>query len=367
MLILWILIGSVILFAVQWSVYSRYWDRKLRIYFRFMERAVTEGDSVGLVERIENRKLLPLPIFGYRYKVYRNFASGGTGEEPLVLKRKLALPARRAVVNRAKINSLSRGVYAIGEVYLSATDLFYVSRLERTAESASSLTVYPAKIPVQKLALPVRLLLGSIATRRMAQEDPFALKAIRPYEIYDSPRIINWKASARSGELKVNQFDHTTDEALIFLLDMESGTVDDREEMLRLASSLSQLFLRRGVSVSLLANGRNCMNGLPIRVKAGADAGHQITVDETLAYINLSHPATESFRSFLAGVSKESLQKALPVVISADCTGESLRAFQETPGTRGGYFLSVNGDGKTRTEAGITLLNWDAREGEVLL
>ncbi len=367
MLILWILIGSVILFAAQWSVYSRYWDRKLRIYFRFSERTVTEGESVGLVERIENRKLLPLPTFGYRYKIYRNYASGGTGEEPLVLQRKLALPAHRAVVNRAKINSLTRGVYAIGEITLSAADLFYISRLERPAESASSLTVYPAKIPVQKLALPVRLLLGSIATRRMAQEDPFALKAIRPYEIYDSPRIINWKASARSGELKVNQYDHTTDEALIFLLDMGSGTVEDREEMLRLASSLSQLFLRRGVSVSLLGNGRNCMNGLPVRVKAGADAGHQITVDETLAHINLSHPAIKSFQSFLAGVSKESMQKALPVVISADYTDKALHAFQETPGTRGGYFLSVNGSGKTRTEGGITLINWDAREREVRL
>ena len=367
MLILWILICSLLLFVAQRIIYSGYWDRDLRISFRFQERAVTEGEAVGLLERSENRKLLPLPTYGYSYTVKRNYVSGNTGAKPLVLRRKLALPARRAVTNRARINSLARGVYAIGEVTLTAADLFYTTRLERTADSASVLTVYPAKIPVQKLALPVRMLLGSIAARQAAQEDPFALKSIRPYEIYDSPRLINWKASAKTAELKVNQFEQTTDEALLFLLDMGSGSEADREEMLRLASSLSQLFLRRGVSVALLANGRSCVSGRPIRIRAGADAGHSITVDEALAQINLAVPVTESFRSFLAGVSRDSLRGALPVVISADSTGESLRAFQDTPGTRGGYFLAVNGQGRIRIDGGITLINWDAGEGEVRL
>lgn len=315
-----------------------------------------------------NRKLLPLPSFGYRYVVKRNYTASQKGwAEAMTLKRKLAIPSRRVVTNRAKINGLTRGVYSIDEICISASDLFQTCHMERSLDCFSLLTVYPAKIPVQKLSLPVRLLMGSVTTRRMAQEDPFALKSIRPYEIYDSPKLINWKASAKTGELKVNQFEYTTDEALIFLLDMGCGEENDREEMLRLASSLSLLFLRRGVSVSVLANGRNCSTGLPLRVLSGAGLGHQIAVDEALAHVNLAHQATEPFADFLTKVSGETLRNALPVVISADATGESLRAFESYPGMKGGYFLAVNGKGNFRREGGVTLINWNGAEGTAKL
>ena len=368
MLFFWIVIGTLLLYVAQREIYQRVWDRGLFIDFKFTQRAVNEGESVGIVERSVNRKLLPLPSYGYEYKVKRNFSAFSTdGSEAMTLKRKLALPARRVVANRAKLQGLLRGVYSVGEVKVNAMDVFRAVRMERDMECYAVMTVYPAKIPAQKLALPVRLLLGSVATRRMAQEDPFALKSIRPYEIYDSPRIINWKASARTGELKVNQFEYTTDEALLILLDMGCGEENDREEMLRLASSISLIFLRRGVSVSLFANGRDCATGLPIRVRPGAGLGHQIAVDEALAHLNLAHPATEPFERFLAGVSREALRGALPLVISADPAGESLRAFQTTPGTKGGYFLAVNGRSSFQRGGGITLINWDGTEGEASL
>ena len=369
MLLVWIALGSAILFFVQRSIYSKYWDQKLRIDFQFSENAVNEGEAAGILERSVNRKILPLASYEYQYVVKRNYSASQKkiDRNNMMLRRKLALPARRAVTNRAKLNGLTRGVYTVSEVKLSAWDLFHSLHMERTTDCFTTMTVYPAKIPVQKLSLPVRMMLGSITTRRMAQEDPFALKAIRPYEIYDSPRLINWKASARTGELKVNQFEYSTDEALLFLLDMGNGSEADKEEMLRLASSLSQLFLRRGVGVSLLANVRNCISGLPIRVRFGANPEHRFTVDSALAQINLETPETESFRSFLAAVPTEALRGALPVAISADPSGEALRAFQETPGTKGGYFLSVNGQGRTSNADGVHLLNWNAEEKEVRL
>lgn len=360
MLFLWILIGSGLLYILQRVLYSRYWDDRLRIEFGFTQGAVTEGEIAGVLERSENRKLLPLPAYEYRYVVKRNYSAiTHNWEEATTIKRKLALPPRRAVTKQARIEGLTRGVYSVDEIVLSAQDLFRTRRMERPVECRTVMTVYPAKIPAEKLSLPVRLLLGAVTTRRMAQEDPFALKSIRPYEIYDSPKLINWKASARSGELKVNQFEYSTDEALLFLLDLGSGEERAREQLLRVASSLSLLSLRRGVSVSLLANGRNCTSGRPIRVQAGAGLGHQIAVDEALAHINLAHPVTEPFDRFLQGIPRASLRQALPVVISADPEGESKRAFSSAPGMKGGYFLAVRWEGEDTQEQGITLSNWN--------
>lgn len=368
MLIFWILFGSAALFLIQRAVYMNFWDKKVRISFRFSRRAVTEGETAELLERVENRKLLPLPTFEYHFTVNRNFKTPNAAEsKPISLDRKFALPAKRAVNNRAEIKGLVRGVYSIGNTLARSADLFHTRRSEWPFSETSRLIVYPAKIPVQKLLLPARRLLGSVTTRRMAQEDPFALKSIRPYEIYDSPRIINWKASAKTGELKVNQFENTTDEALIFLLDMGSGSIDAREQLIRVASSLSLFFLRHGVSLSLMANCRDCITGKPIRVRAGSDAAHQITVDENLAQINLSIPETEPIDRFLAGVPKASIAGALPVVISADPTDSARQAFLNTPVIREGYFLSVQEDGEILTEKGLALASASAGGKEARL
>ena len=366
MWIFWIIIGFALLYVGQRGLYMKCWDEKLRVQFCFTESAVTEGEAAGILERVENRKYLSLPTFGYRYSVRRNYAAlTREAEKNQTLRRKLALPGRRASVNRAKIQGLTRGLYTLEEVTLFGEDLFHTVNMELPMNCSSQLTVYPSKIPARKLELPARQLLGALVTRRMIQEDPFALKSIRPYEIYDSPRLINWKASARTGELKVNQFEHTTDEALLFLLDLGSGDEEAKEELLRLASSLSLLFLRRGVSVSLLANCRNCVTGKPIRVKAGGDLGHQIAVDEALAHISLGTPITAPFGDFLASLPQAALRAALPVALSADDSGQAFRAFRTTPGARGGCFLGVNGGEGMEKLGGVTLLNWSEPEEEV--
>ena len=75
MLILWILIGSALLFLLQRVIYVNHWDDKLGISFRFSNRAITEGESADLFVRSENNKLLTLPTFGYIYTVIRNFSA----------------------------------------------------------------------------------------------------------------------------------------------------------------------------------------------------------------------------------------------------------------------------------------------------
>ena len=360
MLIFWILLGSTLLYVVQRGIYSVLWSRGLRLSLRFDSAAVSEGDDVAVTERTENRKWLPLPMLSYEYTLSRNFAGvTATGATPIRLRRKVALPGRRAAVNRTAIQGLPRGLYTVIGAKLSTSDLFYTIRRERESLCTARLTVYPAKIPAEKLSLPFRQLLGSVLTRRMAQEDPFQLKGIRQYEIYDSLRSINWKASARTGELKVNQFEYSTDESLVFLLDAGSGSEEEREELLRLASSLSQLFLRRGVSVSVWSNGRSCVSGTALRIPAGSGIGHQRVIDESLAQIKLAASVSAPFEAFLRELPGSVSARALPVVLSADASGAAAAACQRLLGPGGGYYVSVGGRIGAQKSGGVTVLSWN--------
>lgn len=368
MLIVWILIAFGALYLLQRAVYMLRWNKKISVTFRFSQRSVTEGGSVTLSERSENRKLLPLPNFGYRYTLIRSFESPSaeTGKTTTI-KRKFGLPGRRAVTCRTKVDGLRRGIYSVDGVSVFAADLFHSSELESPIGFGSSrLTVYPAKIPVGKILPAARQLLGAVTTKRRMEEDPFALKSIRPYEIFDSPRTINWKASARTGELKVNQYENTSDESLVFILDMESGSEEAREQVIRAASSFCLFFLRRGVSVSVVSNGRSCFSGEPIRVPAASDSAHQVTIDENLALIKPSLPA-EPLKSFLSELPRGTADGALPVVLSADTTGSAHEAFLRSSTVRDGYFISVTEEGGVSADSRLTLTSRGAEGKEARL
>lgn len=367
MLILWIFLAAALLVLLQRGIYMKFWSRKLLLRISFASSAIEAGEPVVVNERIENRKLLPLPVFSYEYVLARNFlVLTETGGKRKRVKIKLALPPRRAVRNQTRIEGLPRGIYALSDIVLSAGDLFATFRGKLSVDSVTQLTVYPEKIPATKLALPFRSMLGTVLTRRLSLEDPFQLRGIRQYEIYDSMRDINWKASAKTGELKVNQHEYTTDEALILLLDLETGTEDQRETVLSLASSLCQLFLRRGVSVALQTNGRSCFSAHPVRVRAGGGISHQTTVDEALAEIKLTASVLKPFADFLREIPEQDLARSLPVVISADQTGTSIQAFRQILGEQNGYYLSVDAETAQKTDR-IQVFTWDANLQEVRL
>lgn len=367
MLLLWIFLGSGLLYLIQRGLYTTLWDRGLKLKLRFGAAAITEGESVTVTERVENRSWLPLPVLNYEYVLSRNFAPvTESGARPIMLRRQLALAGHRAAVNRCAVLGLPRGVYTVIEARLLSSDLFYTCKLEHRETCVNRLTVYPAKLPAEKLEVPFRQLLGAVLTRRMAQEDPFQLKGIRPYEIYDSLRSINWKASAKTGELKVNQYEYSTDEALVFLLDLSEGSEAEREELLRLASSLSQLFLRRGISVSLRSNGRSCVSGAAVRVPSASGIGHQNAVDAALAEIKLSASVTAPFAEFLSGLPASVAARALPVALSVNVTESAAAAFQRAFGAGGGYLLSVGGGASARELGGVRLLSWDPVGEEVV-
>ena len=71
-------------------------------------------------------------------------------------------------------------------------------------------------------------------------------------------KSVNWKAFARTGELKVNLYEDTASQEVCILLNLENhGYVnhyDILEENIRLAATLSDMFIAKGIPVSLQTN-----------------------------------------------------------------------------------------------------------------
>ena len=102
---------------------------------------------------------------------------------------------------------------------------------------------------------------------------------------------INWKASARTGSLMVNQHNSAVSGNVCILLDVEDETVwkyeEIHEEGIRLAAAVAESFLSRGIEVGLVTNGRDCQEKSEIFLPGQTGRGQRKKFLQCLARIDL--------------------------------------------------------------------------------
>jgi uncharacterized protein (DUF58 family) len=117
------------------------------------------------------------------------------------------------------VSFADRGLYHLGPLTLECADPLGFWKRRRTVEDTAKVIVYPNPLSVEFLrrdGLP----LGSLKGMDPSLEDPLAFRSAREYRSGDDPRRVNWKASARSDRLMVNECLPTTDSPLVVILDL---------------------------------------------------------------------------------------------------------------------------------------------------
>ncbi|MBQ0071749.1 MAG: DUF58 domain-containing protein [Spirochaetales bacterium] len=304
------LLGALLLFLFQSHLYRRYWRHSLETRLSFSEEMLESGERATILEETENRKRLPLPYYEYSYTMQKSFSVFRLGKNAWERKVRLGMKGRTLLTKQTETPPLTRGIYTLGDGRMASSDLFFTENLSSPLFPDSVLVVLPKKVETEDVAVPFRHMLGQVLSSHISEEDPFEVRNIRPYEIYDSQKSINWKASAKTGELKVNTYAYTTSERVSVLLDLREGTEEERETLISLASTLSSLFLRRGVTVSLYTNGRSCFLGRKVEVLPGTGNAHALTIDKALSEIKVFSVTEEDAEDLLFSSS------GVPVLVS---------------------------------------------------
>lgn len=84
MVIIWIILGALLLWEIQSVWYAKHWDEELFVSLAFSSKSTVRGESCELLETIENRKLLPLPVLKVKFQVSRQLAFEDAGTESSV-------------------------------------------------------------------------------------------------------------------------------------------------------------------------------------------------------------------------------------------------------------------------------------------
>lgn len=151
------------------------------------------------------------------------------------------------------------GGYGLGEVHLRIRDRFGLFVHELQLTDLLPLRVYPRPEEIRRVLPPLetQVYSGNQVSRGKGEGIEFA--DIRPFATGDRVRRINWRVSARRGELFVNERhpERNTD-VIIFLDSFTEARANQRgtlELAVRAAASLAALYLQRKDRVGLVSFG----------------------------------------------------------------------------------------------------------------
>jgi uncharacterized protein (DUF58 family) len=283
-----------ILFILEQKLYKRLWNRGLSVNIDFTEENIFEGDKSTLTEVIENRSRLPLSLLHVKFNTDRSLAftdeNGSRTTDKYYRNDIFMIGARQKVTRKLSFKALHRGVYSILNADLIASDLFLTTHMSDEAPQNTTIYVYPRPFDSEEFSLSLRQLSGEVLVKRHLLEDPFEYRGIREYQPYDSMKSINWKASAKTGSLKVNQNNYTSLKSVRIFMNLEDSGVLKRAEnieaSIQIAAGLCRFFLSQGMQVSCYGNAADMFTGDILSMEAGGGVSHMNAVYRALARSN---------------------------------------------------------------------------------
>jgi uncharacterized protein (DUF58 family) len=241
-------------------------------------RVVPWGGELEIALSVTNDKLLPLVWLQIRDRWPSGVVAEGFG-----LRKILALDRQELVETvsvrwyerlrrRYRVRCEARGVHRFGPAEVQAGDPFGIAGVSTSWQDHRDVVVLPRVLDVSVAGLLLgRPLVEEEAVRSLAV-DPTALRGTRPYRPGDPMHAVNWRATARTGELHTDEYDPASLASVRLLLDVGSlyraweGIEPELMELLCVVvASLASAYAERGYAVGFASN--------------AADAGEAWVVD----------------------------------------------------------------------------------------
>ncbi len=147
-----------------------------------------------------------------------------------------------------------RGRYAQRGIGISTRFPFSFLSKTRTVALNQEVLVFPSVEPTDEMLEVLPMITGELETNQRGRGSD--LYRIRDYEPEDSARHVDWKATAKSGELKVREYTREDERRVCIIFDNPASGVLDRthyERCINLAASISWHFFQEDTELSFVA------------------------------------------------------------------------------------------------------------------
>lgn len=293
------IIGTLVL-VLGWV--TRYWSRHVfdRVTLARVpsERRTFIGEEIDVEFTMTNAKPLPLPWYEWRFAL----------SEPLTVPGEAlgaaAVPGLKWLHRRGSlgwyqkhrwkftVKPVERGFHQFGPATLRSADLLGAFPRSIEDDGKEHLIVFPAVSPLEDLGQPSDRPFGERRGGDPVFEDPLRIAGMREYRPGDPLKRIDWKATARSGDLRSRVYEPSATQQLYLLVNIdtmehswEGYLKEELERIVSVTASLAAWAAGARYSVGILANGAFPDADRPIRLPPSRSRDQLTRILEALAVI----------------------------------------------------------------------------------
>lgn len=222
------------------------------------------GEIVTWSGTVENVSPLPIPFvrlmekFPIQAKVAaeKEWIENHCNESVMqwYVEEKMSLKSRQGRTRKVSFSFSRRGLYKIGAWQLSAGDLLGFREVYKVGPW-QDIVIIPERSKQKPSLDALGGFLGDISVRRFILEDPILTVGFRDYTGREPMKSISWTRTATAGTLQVRQYDHTAEQHVMILLNVEGASSEELEECFRLMRSVCEELEQKKIPYGFRTNG----------------------------------------------------------------------------------------------------------------
>lgn len=139
------------------------------------------------------------------------------------------LMAHKYITKSVTMSIDKRGEYALGRVMLETGDFLGIRSTCKSFDIDKRVVVKPRKAEDEELKEILGGYIGDEIVHRFILEDPVLIYGYREYTGREPMKSIAWKQTARTGQMYVKEYDHTTEMTAGVILNIEGANEEEVE------------------------------------------------------------------------------------------------------------------------------------------
>jgi len=250
--------GLLITFLIGF-VYILMKQKEIKIKVKSNTKIYSSGEEQEFITIINNFGFLPAPYVLLNNKAIEQINPKYNGDA-------VALNPADSVWVRNIVKFNKRGLYNFGEMSIKISDLFCVFERTRNINLNVPVKVYPKVYELSKFTSNGSDIFKNALSNVSNIEDLYSTKEIRKYNIGDNLKKVNWKVSAKHGELFVKNPDMVSGEESNIFLDMSKSNIlisedeTKEEQLIDMCTSIINHMQLRGIKTKLFINTKVARN-----------------------------------------------------------------------------------------------------------
>lgn len=227
--------------------------KAISVQVRFDKEMYSAGDTAQFSTIVKNYSILPSP-----YVLIKNSAMSNINSKYVSDCLCLNPDESKWIKNEIQFNQ--RGIYNFGDIYCSVSDMFYIFQRGKHINSYSVMKVYPRVQNISKFVSNGSDIFKNTVSSKTNIEDAYSTRDIRKYNEGDSLKRVNWKVSAKHGELYVKNFETVSGEESNLFLNMSKDNIDNdnsgvlEEALVDFCVSIVNYMQLKGIKSKLFIN-----------------------------------------------------------------------------------------------------------------